>query len=101
MAIINLPYGNGSFESDELKEYIINTERNYIIQGQQNCNRKNHSKPNSLDCWIRDNYTEYIDTKQAVNKVMMDLINTGEFKEGKFICPDSGRKCKGIEIMDL
>jgi hypothetical protein len=100
MPEIRLPYGNNFFDSDELKEYIRGTGRNYIIQGQVRCRRENHHKPNSLDCWLRDNYAQYPDTKQAVNEVMRALINTGEFREGRFICPDSGRRCKGIEIVN-
>ena len=100
MAIINLPHGNASFNSDDLKEYIRATGRNYIIQGQVNCNRQNHPKPQSLDCWLRENCTQYSDTKQAVNKVINSLINTGEFKEGRFICPDTGRWVKGIQILE-
>jgi hypothetical protein len=100
MPIIELPHGNASFDSDDLKEYIRTTGRNYIIQGQVNCNREDHPKPHSLDCWLRDNCTLYSDTKQAVNEVINDLIKTGEFREGRFICPDSGRWCKGIQIVE-
>lgn len=100
MRMILLPYGNNEFNSEELKEYIRRTGRNYIIQGQQACRREFHSKPSSLDCWLRDNYSQYPDTKQAVNKVISDLIETGKFEEGKFICPDSKRMCKGIRIVE-
>ncbi|MCX5804322.1 MAG: hypothetical protein NTU69_12480 [Proteobacteria bacterium] len=99
MPIINLPYGNNSFNSDNLKEYIRRTGRDYIIQGQTNRRRIYHPKPHSLDCWLRDNYAQYPDTKQAVNKVITALVNTGEFEEGHFICPDSGRRGKGIKII--
>ena len=99
MSLINLPYGNNTFDSNDLKEYIRRTGRNYIIQGQVNRKRMDHSKPNSLDCWLRDNYAQNPDTKQAVNEVIADLLNTSEFKEGQFICPDSGRRCKGIKII--
>jgi hypothetical protein len=98
MPEITLPYGNNSFDSDDLKEYIIETNRNYIIQDQVNCRREVHQKPRSLDCWLRDHYAQNPDTKQAVNEVINSLINTGEFEEGRFICPDSGRPCKGIKI---
>jgi len=99
MPMILLPYGNNSFNSDELTRYIRRTGRNYIIQGQVACRRKIHPKPSSLDCWLRDNYAQYSDTKQAVNEVIRALIATGEFEEGKFICPDSKRECKGIRIV--
>ena len=101
MPMIVLPYGNNSFNSDDLKEYIRRTGRNYMIQGQVACRRTDHPKPSSLDCWLRDNYAQYPDTKQAVNEVIDALVNTREFMEGDFICPDSGRRCKGIRIVKV
>ena len=100
MPSINLPYGNNSFDSNSLKEHIRTTHRNYIIQSQKACRRIDHPKPNSLDCWLRDNYARNPDTKQAVNEVMADLINTRDFAEGEFYCPDSGRRCKGVRIIE-
>ena len=98
MPIINLPYGANSFNSDDLKGFIRSTGRDYIIQGQITCVRGMHPKPGSLDCWLRDNYARNPDTKQAVNEVIKTLVNTGEFEEGNFTCPISGRSCKGIKI---
>lgn len=78
MSMIDLPYGNNSFNSDDLKEYIIRTGMDYIIQGQVACKRADHPKPHSLDCWLRDNYAKNADTKQAVNEVITALVTTGE-----------------------
>jgi hypothetical protein len=100
MPEINLPYGNNVFDSKDLKNYIRETRRKFIIQGQVNCRRAKHPKPNSLDCWLRDNYAQSPDTKQAVNEIIQSLVNTGDFVEGRFHCPDSGRRCKGIQIVD-
>jgi hypothetical protein len=100
MPVISLPYGNNTFNSDDLKDYIRMTGRNYIIQGQVACRREVHPKPSSLACWLRDNYAQYPDTKQAVNEVIDALVNTGEFEEGKFSCPDSGNMGKGIKIIE-
>lgn len=100
MATINLKYGNKSFNSDDLKKHIQRMGKNYIIQGQTHCSRAKHRKPNSLDYWLRDNnHRRNRNTKQADNKVIEDLVNTGGFEEGKFRCPDSGRMCKGIKIV--
>ena len=99
MPKIGLPYGDSEFDSDDLKAHIRATGRNYIIQGQKACNRRDHPKPRSLDCWLRDNYAKNPNTKQAVNEVMATLVNTGDFEEGEFICPDSGRKCKGVRLL--
>ena len=98
MAIIDLPYGDNTFDSNDLKAHIKTTGRKYIIQGQTECSRANQQKPKSLDCWLRDNYARNPHTKQAVNEVIKSLIKTGNFIEGKYTCPDSGNKCKGIEL---
>lgn len=45
--IIKLKYG-GQFEVDDLIQFIMNSSRDYIIQGQQTCAQANHTKPNSL-----------------------------------------------------
>ena len=99
MPKIDVQYGNNSFNSEDLKKHIQGMGRNYIIQGQKELNRAEHPKPKSLDCWLRDNYAQNPDTKQADNKVIEDLVIRGEFEEGNFTCPDSGRMCKGIEIV--
>jgi len=99
MPVITLLYGNNKFNSEDLKKYIKGTGRDFIIQGQSQCRREVHPKPSSLDCWLRDNFAQNPDTKQAVNEVIEALVDTGEFEEGKFICPDSGRRCKGIRIV--
>ena len=40
-----------------------------------------------------------MDTKQADNDVVAQLVETGLFREGKFKCPDSGKMVKGIEVI--
>ena len=101
MPMINLPYGNNAFNSDDLKEYIRQTHEHYIIQGQQHKKRADHSKPHSLDCWLRDNYARNPDTTQAVTEVIAALVNTGEFEKGRFYCPVSGKQCKGIRLVEM
>jgi len=98
---VDLPRGYNSADSN-LASGTINggrSGRNYIIQGQTHCNRAEHPKPNSLDCWLRDNYAQNRNTNQAENEVIKDLVNTGDFEEGNFICPISRIKCKGIKIV--
>ena len=91
MPTIELPYGDNRFDSDDLKEHIRTAGRDYIIQGQKACKRADHPKPNSLDCWLRDNYAKNPDTKQAVNEVIMALVAIGGFEEGQHMCPDHDR----------
>ena len=99
MPYIHLPYGDSMFDSDDLIDHIRKTGRDYIIQGQIACTRANHTKPSSLDVWLRDRYARNSDTKQAVNDVIDALVYTGDFEEGRFVCPDNGRVCKGIRIV--
>ena len=101
MPLIRLPYGDATFDSDDLVEYIRQSGRDYIVQGQVICTRENHPKPSSLDVWLRDNYSKKPDVKQASNDVMEALVSTGDFEEGKFICPDSetNTRCKGLRIV--
>ncbi|MBI3694486.1 MAG: hypothetical protein HY238_06565 [Acidobacteria bacterium] len=98
---IMLPYGGakGHFEANELVRYLIESGRNYIIQGQVNCRLAAHPKPGSLDVWLRRNFADNPDTKQAVNQVVQQLVSTGLFEEGRFLCPDSGQPCKGIRLV--
>ena len=97
--IIRLPYGGGaSFDVQLLIDHISKSDRDYIIQGQQNCKRADQTKPYSLDVWLRDNFARNPDTKQATNEVICELLKTGFFRKGEFKCPTSGRYCKGIQI---
>ena len=99
MAItIETPYGS-SFDARDLLDHIQGNDRTYIIQGQKVCSFINHKKPNSLDYWLRENFANNKNTKQAENVVIERLVKTGLFREGKFTCPDSGKICKGIEIV--
>lgn len=98
---IQLPHGGkgAGFYVSQLIAHIRSTGRDYIIQGQQHVTRKNHTKPQSLDVWLRQNFTSRIDVAQAVNEVIDRLVLTGLFTEGKFNCPDSGESCKGIKLV--
>ena len=99
---IRLPHGGkgAGFDTDDLVSYIRGSGISYIIQGQQNCTLGNHTKPSSLDVWLRKNYANNPDIKQATNDVIESLVLTGVFREGCFDCPDSGRTgLKGIELV--
>lgn len=100
MARIGLPYGapGEAFDSDDLVAHILRSGRTYIIRGQVACVRAQHPKPHSLDCWLRDNFTRRHDVKQAVNAMIDDLVATGQFQEGRFPCPDSHLRCKGVRL---
>lgn len=97
---IELPYGapGEGFSVGYLITYLQVSNKDFIIQGQRACNLDDHPKPNSLDVWLRRNFTSRQDKKQATNELMNEIIKTGLFEEGWFTCPDSGRKCKGIRL---
>lgn len=100
---IRLPHGEpgSGFSVSQLANHIRSTGRDYIIQGQQQCTLENHTKPHSLDVWLRVNCTRRHDTKQAVNQVIDALVDTGQFEVvWGLICPDSGERCKGIRLTD-
>lgn len=97
--MISLPYGR-AFDEQDLVDYIRGSGRDYIIQGQQTCAFVNHSKPRSLDYWLRENYANNPDTKQAENSVLIDLASTGLFRIATGLrCPDKGTFCKGIQLV--
>lgn len=97
MAIVHLPHGNQSLNTADLIAHM--GSRDFIIQGQCECIFSQHEKPNSLDYYLRASIGP-CDTKQATNEVIESLVATGLFVEGKFTCPDSGKQCKGIQLID-
>lgn len=98
--MINLPHdGNSSFNLALVIRKLITTGKPYIIQGQQQVSFENHTKPNSLDYFIRSEIAKSKDTAQATNDVINQICATGLFKiNNALVCPDSGKKCKGIEL---
>ena len=96
--IIGLHDGS-TFRVRQLVEYIENSGRIYIIQGQQTHSLIKHTKPSSLDVWLRQNVAHYADRKQADTEVIQQLVDTGLFRRDRFICPDSGFPAKGIELI--
>ena len=98
---IELPYGapGEGFTINYLVTFLEVAHKDYIIQGQRSCCLSEHPKPHSLDFWLRKNFTSKQDTKQATNDLLDQIVETGRFEEGWFICPDSGRKCKGIRLI--
>ena len=100
---IKLPYGGAGagFRVSELVSYVRSTGRDYIIQAQQNATLAKHTKPHSLDVWLRTQHASNPDTKQAVNQVVDALVATGRFEVVWGLpCPDSGRPVKGLRLLD-
>lgn len=96
--MIDLTYG-GQFDERTLVEHIRAAGQDYIVQGQQTCAFADHTKPQSLDYWLRQ-YADNRDTKQADNDVIDKLVATGLFEVVHDLeCPDSGEVCKGIRLV--
>ncbi|MCX5828038.1 MAG: hypothetical protein NTV58_08575 [Deltaproteobacteria bacterium] len=96
--MIKLTYG-GQFNEMDLVAHIKASNRKYIIQGQQAVSLNNHTKPNSLDYWLRQ-FGSNPDTKQADKCVIGLLVATGLFKEVSSLpCPDTGRLVKGLILI--
>ena len=93
--MVDLPYG-GEFDESALVAYIRASDHDYIIQGQQAVSLADHTKPHSLDFWLRQ-FASNPNTKQAENSVLDALVATGLFRiSGGLVCPDTGRQCKGL-----
>lgn len=100
---IELPHGGSGagFLASDLVAQIERSGRDYIIQGQQHCKLENHTKPDSLDVWLRTRFTSRHDTAQGVNQVVDALVATGRFEAvERLTCPDTGRFCKGLRRVD-
>ena len=96
--MINLSCGR-SFNEQALVRHIRQSGRNYIIQGQQEHTQAEHTKPDSLDYWLRQ-FAHNPDTKQADNDVIAQLVATGLFQESNNLrCPKTDQLCKGLILV--
>ncbi len=94
--MIDLPHGGGGkFDARELVKHIRESGYDYIVQGQQNSSFASHTKPYSLDYWLR-RFAKNPDTKQAVNSVCDALVATGLFKTSNKPDPVTGRWVKAL-----
>jgi len=100
---ISLPYGGpgAGFRVSQLVSHIRSTGRDYIIQGGQDVTLAKHTKPNSLDVWLRTRFATYPHTRQTAKAVMNALEATGRFQVVRGLrCPDSGRLVNGLRLLD-
>lgn len=100
---ISLPEDdNNVFHVASLLHHLISVQRDFIVQGQQHVALANHTKPNSLDHWLRQNVATNTDTAQATNAVLAQLCNTGLFViDTQLTCPDSGNACRGLRVVNV
>jgi hypothetical protein len=96
--MIKLTHGV-EFHEDELIDLIKRSGRDYIVQGQRKADLDDHSKPKSLDVWLRHRFTHLCNIKLADNYVVDALVGTGKFEIVKEVCPDSRRLCKSVRLI--
>ena len=97
--MIEMKYGY-KFDEDVLVKYIKASGKDYIIQGQKAVPLASHSKPQSLDVWLRITFPKKCDTKLADNYILDALVSTGKFVFVQQLeCPTSGNFCKGLRLV--
>ena len=75
MSTMIVPRYGTSFDARDLVDHIKRSGRTYIIQGQQNHSLSAHTKPRSLDYWMRENGDpSKRNTKQADKDVIRQLV---------------------------
>ncbi|MFN3564287.1 MAG: hypothetical protein ACK4V8_07560 [Moraxella osloensis] len=101
MTMIRLPHDNNSqFNLALLLRFMIASGRSFLVQGQQQVSLSEHTKPQSLDYFLRTEIAAAKNTAQATTDVIEQLCATGLFElKTDLQCPDSGRACQGIELV--
>ncbi|SFV17154.1 hypothetical protein [Pseudoduganella namucuonensis] len=97
--MIELRYTGLAFDEQELIDFIKASGKNYMVQGQTLKKLESHTKPHSLDVWLRTRFSKMQDTKLADNYVIDALVETGKFVAAEDKCPKSGRLCKSIRLV--
>lgn len=100
---INLPYGGlgASFNVEELVALFKQRKVNFIIVGSQNSTLAAHTKPASLDVWLRNHKTvKNPNTRQACKEVIQDLVETGLFAKEKRRCVVSKSLCNALVLKE-
>ena len=103
MEEIILPHANNAtIPIQDLIAHFRKNNLNFMIIGSTQVAFQNHSKPNSLDIWLRShpNVNNYRDTCQSVNNVISQLIKHESFSLGLRKCPKSKRICKALVFCD-
>lgn len=100
---INLPYGGpgAGFKVAELITLLQQRNVDFIIVGSQYVILADHTKPASLDVWLRMKVSKsYSNTRQACVKVINDLIGTGLFVIEKKRCDVTKRPCDALVLKE-
>ena len=98
--VVELPEGapGDSCDATELVSQIERSGRDYIVIGAQQFALAKHSKPHSLDYWLRVNCTARSDTMQATRALVDRLVGTGLLFRDKMIDPNTGRRVNCLRL---
>lgn len=69
-----------------------------MVLGAVKASLKEHTKPNSLDYWVRTNGAFHKDQMQAETRLIDQLIATGRFDRIHMSCPSTGQRCMGLRL---
>jgi rRNA-processing protein FCF1 len=88
-----------AFDEQELIDHIKASGKHFMVQGQNIKKLEKHTKPHSLDVWLRTRFPKKEDTKLADNCVLNALVKTKKFVITEERCLDSERLCKAIGLV--
>jgi hypothetical protein len=98
--MIPLSYEDTSFDVTKLVAHLKANGLQYIIIGQQRVVFDEHTKPQSLDYWIRSNIAKSTSTAQASVEVVSKICETKYFEfRTDLKCPDTERACRGLILL--
>jgi len=87
---IQYEYAPGSFDVEELEEWVKSSGRGYVIIGGVNKRFVEHQRPDSLDYWLRARSSRP-DVRQATIAVVARITATGRFRRERQHWPDERR----------
>lgn len=99
----NLGKHNDGFWSDALKRYLSGFEEQGIPIGSRRCvldELKGSDLDNGLDYFLRVRYARYVDIQQAVEQVIKDLVETGDFEVREVKNNNKGRNPRYIFLVN-
>ncbi|MBE9610855.1 hypothetical protein [Chitinilyticum piscinae] len=99
MSRISFIYSSGDFDINELVAWVKGSGRTYVIIGGDNTTFDTHSKPGSLDYWLRSKSSSK-DVRQSCAELIAKIVDTGLFVEAQDICPETERLCNSLRLVN-
>lgn len=88
----------GSFSVDALASKMSELGGAMVL-GPVKASLIEHTKPNSLDYWVRTNAAFRKDQMQAETRLIDQLVATGRFDRIHMNCPTTGQRCMGLRLV--